>query len=253
MKKITLLLALCFFSVARAGLFDDDEARRAIIDVRKKIEIQTEEIKKSVDDIKKFQSNLIEQQNLFENLRNEIQRLRGEKEELTQELRKQQSASQALSQGIDERLKNIDERLKKFEPVKVKLDNQEFLADPAEIRSYEAALATFRKGEFAVASEGFIDFIKRYPTSGYSVMSLFWLGNSQYANREYKDAIKNFNNLLAKDSDHARAPDAMLSVANCQLEMKDVKSARKTLDDLMKKYPQSESAAAAKERLSKLK
>ena len=246
MKKITLLLALFFFSVARAGLFDDDEARRAILDVRKKIEIQTEEIKKNVDDIKKFQSNLIEQQNLFENLRNEIQRLRGEKEELTQELRKQQSASQALSQGIDE-------RLKKFEPVKVKLDNQEFLADPAEIRSYEAALATFRKGEFAVASEGFIDFIKRYPTSGYSVMSLFWLGNSQYANREYKDAIKNFNNLLAKDPDHARAPDAMLSVANCQLEMKDVKSARKTLDDLMKKYPQSESAAAAKERLSKLK
>ena len=253
MKKITLLLALFFFSVARAGLFDDDEARRAILDVRKKIEIQTEEIKKNVDDIKKFQSNLIEQQNLFENLRNEIQRLRGEKEELTQELRKQQSASQALSQGIDERLKNIDERLKKFEPVKVKLDNQEFLADPAEIRSYEAALATFRKGEFAVASEGFIDFNKRYPTSGYAVMSLFWLGNSQYANREYKDAIKNFNNLLAKDSDHARAPDAMLSVANCQLEMKDVKSARKTLDDLMKKYPQSESAAAAKERLSKLK
>jgi len=253
MKKIILLFALCFFSVARAGLFDDDEARRAIIDVRKKIEIQTEEIKKNLDDIKKFQSNLIEQQNLFENLRNEIQRLRGEKEELTQELRKQQSASQALSQSIDERLKNIDERLKKFEPVKVKLDNQEFLADPAEIRFYEAALATFRKGEFAVASEGFIDFNKRYPASGYAVMSLFWLGNSQYANREYKDAIKNFNNLLAKDPDHVRAPDAMLSVANCQLEMKDVKSARKTLDDLMKKYPQSESAAAAKERLSKLK
>jgi len=260
MKKVTLLLALCFFSVARAGLFDDDEARRAIIDVRKKIEIQTEEIKKSVDDIKKFQNNLIEQQNLFENLRNEIQRVRGEKEELTQELRKQQAAAQALSQGVDERLKNIDERLKniderskKFEPVKVKLDNQEFLADPAEIRFYEAALATFRKGEFAVASEGFIDFNKRYPTSGYAVMSLFWLGNSQYANREYKDAIKNFNNLLAKDPDHVRAPDAMLSVANCQLEMKDVKSARKTLDDLMKKYPQSESAAAAKERLSKLK
>jgi tol-pal system protein YbgF len=253
MKKITLLFVLCFFSVARAGLFDDDEARRAIIDVRKKIEIQTEEIKKNLDDIKKFQSNLIEQQNLFENLRNEIQRLRGEKEELTQELRKQQSSSQALSQGIDERLKNVDERLKKFEPVKVKLDNQEFLADPAEIRFYEAALATFRKGEFAVASEGFIDFNKRYPASGYAVMSLFWLGNSQYANREYKDAIKNFNNLLAKDPDHVRAPDAMLSVANCQLEMKDVKSARKTLDDLMKKYPQSESAAAAKERLSKLK
>ena len=253
MKKVILVSALFCISAAHAALFDDDEARRAILDLRKKFDIQVEEIKKNSADIKQFQSNLIEQQNLFENLRNEIQRLRGEKEELTQELRKQQAAAQALSQGIDERLKNTDERLKKFEPVKVKLDNQEFLADPAEIRFYEAALATFRKGEFAVASEGFIDFNKRYPTSGYAVMSLFWLGNSQYANREYKDAIKNFNNLLAKDPDHARAPDAMLSVANCQLEMKDVKSARKTLDDLMKKYPQSESAAAAKERLSKLK
>ena len=246
MKKVILASALFCFTAAHAALFEDDEARRAILDLRKKFEIQVEEIKKNSVDIKQFQSNLIEQQNLFENLRNEIQRIRGEKEELAQELRKQQAAVQALSLGVDE-------RLKKLEPVKVKLDNQEFLADPAEIRFYEASLASFRKGEFAVASEGFIDFNKRYPTSGYAVMSLFWLGNSQYANREYKDAIKNFNNLLAKDPDHARAPDAMLSVANCQLEMKDVKSARKTLDDLMKKYPQSESAAAAKERLSKLK
>ena len=246
MKKITLVLALCCFSAAHAALFEDDEARRAILDLRKKIEFQTEEIKKNSEDIKQFQSNLIEQQNLFESLRNEIQRVRGEKEELTQELRKQQAAAQALSQGVDE-------RLKKFEPVKVKLDNLEFLADPAEIRLYEAALATFRKGEFASAIEGFIDFNKRYPTSGYAVISLFWLGNSQYANREYKEAIKNFNNLLTKDPEHTRAPDAMLSIANCQLEMKDVKSARKTLEDVMKKYPQSESAAAAKERLAKLK
>jgi len=246
MKKALLVSALFCLTAAHAALFEDDEARRAILDLRKKFDIQAEEIKKNSDDIKQFQSNLIEQQNLFESLRNEIQRVRGEKEELIQELRKQQAAVQALSQVVDE-------RLKKLEPVKVKLDNQEFLADPAEIRFYEAALASFRKGEFAVSSEGFIDFNKRYPTSGYAVMSLFWLGNSQYANREYKDAIKNFNNLLAKDPEHSRAPDAMLSVANCQLEMKDLKSARKTLDDLMKKYPQSESAAAAKERLSKLK
>ena len=246
MKKISLLIALCCITVAHAGLFEDDEARRAILDLRKKIETQSEEIKKNSDDIKQFQNNLIEQQNLFESLRNEIQRVRGEKEELTQELRKQQAAAQALSQGVDE-------RLKKFEPVKVKLDNIEFLADPTEVRFYEAALAAFRKGDFAVASEGFTDFNKRYPTSGYVVMSLFWLGNAQYANREYKDAIKNFNNLLAKDPEHTRAPDAMLSVANCLLEMKDLKSARKTLEELMKKYPQSESAAAAKERLSKLK
>ena len=107
MKKVILASALFCLTAAHAALFEDDEARRAILDLRKKFDIEAEEIKKSSADIKQFQSNLIEQQNLFENLRNEIQRVRGEKEELTQELRKQQAAAQALSQGIDERLKNI--------------------------------------------------------------------------------------------------------------------------------------------------
>ena len=198
MKKLILLLSLFILPIAHAGLFEDDEARRAILDLRKKLDSQSEEIKKNAEDIKKFQSSLIEQQNLFENLRNEIQRVRGEKEELTQELRKQQAAAQAQSQVIDE-------RLKKFEPIKVKLENTEFLAEPTEIRFYEAALAAFRKGEFSNASEGFIDFNKRYPNSGFGSISLFWLGNAQYANRDYKEAIKNFNNLLTKEPDHSRA------------------------------------------------
>jgi TolA-binding protein len=42
-------------------------------------------------------------------------------------------------------------------------------------------------------------------------------------------------------------------MANCQVELRDARSARKTLEDLMKLYPASEAAAVAKERLSKLK
>jgi len=135
----------------------------------------------------------------------------------------------------------------------VVVDGVEFLADPVETKAYDEALAVFRKGDFAAASVAFTDLIKRYPSSGYVVPSLFWAGNAQYANRDYKEAIRHFNLLLAKSPNHARAPDSMLSVANCQLELKDLKSARKTLDDVAKTYPQSEAAAAARERLVKLK
>jgi tol-pal system protein YbgF len=151
-----------------------------------------------------------------------------------------------MSQGVDE-------RLRKFEPKKVAVDGVEFVAEPAETKAYEDALAVFRKGDFAAAGVVFSDFIKRYPNSGYVVPSLFWAGNAQYANRDYKEAIRNFNLLLAKAPTHARAPDAMLSVANCQLELKDLKGARKTLDEVAKTYPQSEAASAARERLAKLK
>jgi len=44
-----------------------------------------------------------------------------------------------------------------------------------------------------------------------------------------------------------------LAIANCQIELKETRGARKTLEDLLRVYPQSEAAVAAKERLSHLK
>jgi tol-pal system protein YbgF len=234
-RAVAVAAGVFLCAAANAGLFEDDEARRAILDLRQRVDRQGEEIQN-------FQRSLLEQQNQFEALRQETARLRGEKEELTQELRR----AQELSQGVDD-------RLKKFEPTTVKVDGVEFVADPAETKAYEEALAVFRKGDFAAASTVFNDFIKRNPKSGYVLPSLFWLGNAQYANRNYTNAISNFNTLLSKAPNHMRAAESMLSVANCQLELKDIKAARKTLGDVVKAYPHTEAAAAASERLAKLK
>lgn len=239
LRVVALAVGLWLTPVAHAAIFADDEARRAIIDLRERVERQGEEIKQ-------FQRSLLDQQDQFESLRKEAAQLRGEKEELTQELRKQQNLAKDLAQGVDE-------RLRKFEPVKVKADGVEFLAEPAEVRAYDEAVAVFRKGDFTAASASLGDFIRRYPKSGYANTALFWLGNAQYANREYKEAIRNFSVLLVGSPNHVRAPEAMLSVANCQLELKDIKAARKSFEDVIKTYPQSEAANAARERLSKLK
>lgn len=234
-RAVALAAGVLLGSTGHAALFEDGDARRAILELRERVERQGEEIQN-------FQRSLLEQQNQFEALRTETARLRGEKEELTRELRR----AQELSQGVDD-------RLKKFEPTQVKVDGVEFVADPAETKAYEDALAIFRKGEFALASTAFNDFIKRNPKSGYVLPSLFWLGNAQYANRSYASAISNFNTLLSKAPNHMRAAESMLSVANCQLELKDIKTAKKTLGDVVKNYPHTEAAAAASERLAKLK
>jgi tol-pal system protein YbgF len=232
---LILSLSASWVPSAQAGLLEDDEARRAILDLRQRVD-------RHDDTLKQLQTNSLEQQNMFESLRAEIAKLRGEKEELEQVLKKQSAIIQSFG-----------DRVSKFEPVLVKSDGEEFMADPAEIRAYEDALAVFRKGDFVAAETSFNDFVRLFPRSGYVTSSLFWLGNAQYANREYKDAIRNFNALIAKSPQHVRAAESMLSVANCQLELKDLKSARKTTDDLTKAYPDTEAAAAAKERLSKLK
>jgi tol-pal system protein YbgF len=147
----------------------------------------------------------------------------------------------------------VNDRLRKFEPAQVTVDGREFTADPAEQSAFEAALASFRKGEFTGAQTAFADFVRKYPSSGYRPTALFWLGNAQYANRDYRGAIANFRALLQQAPDHPRAPEAVLSIANCQIELKDNAAARRTLDDLVKAYPQSEAASAARERLARLR
>ena len=232
---LVLALGASLSGASWAALFEDDEARRAILDLRQKVDKQNESMQQ-------LQRAMLEQQNQFEAMRSELANLRGEKEQLTQDLKRQQDSA-----------KGVSERLRKFEPSKVTLDGVEFMAEPAETKAYEDALAVFRQGDFATAANVFSDFTRRYPRSGYGVAALFWLGNAQYANRDYKEAIKNFSALLARAPDHARAPESLLSVANCQLELKDTKAARKTLTDLVKSYPQTEAATAATERLAKLK
>lgn len=254
-KRLMLALGTCLWvASAQAGLFEDDEARKAILDLRQRVEASrvdserrlSEESRKSAEESAQLRRSMLELQNQIESLRSELSKARGQTEQLTRDVADMQRLQKDVAQSVDERLRN-------FEPAKVTIDGKEFTAEPMEKRDFEAALAIFRKGEFVLAQGAFGDFVKRYPKSGYTASALFWLGNAQYATRNYKDAVLNFRALLAQSPDHLRAPEAVLSIANCQVELKDLKGARKTLEELLKAYPQSEAAGAAKDRIARLK
>ena len=246
---IAAMLALSSLG-CQAALFEDDEARRAVLDLRQRVDALRQSTETSNqrlgDDNAQMRRSLLDLQNQIESLRAEQATLRGQNEQLQRDVTELQRRQRDMAKGVDE-------RLRQFEPVPVSVDGLEFSADPAEKRDFEAALALFRKGDFPAAQAAFSGFDKRYPKSGYTPSVLFWLGNAQYAQRDYKEAISNFKQLLSVAPNHMRAPEAALSIANCQGELKDTKAARKTLEDLLKVYPQSEAAAAAKERLARMK
>ena len=242
---------------SHAALFDDDEARRAILDLRGRVEQQrlaaeagmqrqAEELRRAGEENGTLRRSVLDLQNQIEALRGEIARLRGQGEQLAREVSDLQRQQKDVSQGVEE-------RLRKFEPAKVSVDGRDFTADPAESRDFEASLAIFRRGDFPAAQTAFTEFVRRYPQSGYRTTALFWLGNAQYANRDYRGAITNFRALLSQAPEHARAPEALLSIANCQIELKDNPGARRTLEELTRSYPQSEAASAARERLVRVK
>ncbi|MEO8411512.1 MAG: tol-pal system protein YbgF [Propionivibrio sp.] len=249
--RVAVAFAACVLTLhASAALFEDDEARRAILDLRQKVDASqqrlAEDVRKTADENAQLRRSLLDLSNQIEMLRSDLATLRGQNEQLSRGVAETQRTQKDLTQGVDE-------RLRKFEPGKVTVDGREFAAEPVEKQEFETALATLRKGDFAAAQTGFLGFINRYSKSGYRTPALFWLANAQYALRDYRSAIANFRALVAADPEHLRAPEALLSIANCQVELKDAKSARKTLEELVKAYPQAEAASVAKDRLSKMK
>jgi tol-pal system protein YbgF len=239
---------------AHAQLFPDNEARKAIVDLRERVNQNEEQTRARLTELlatqtqnaEQLRRGLLELNGQLESLRAEIARLRGQQEQLTRDVADVQRRQKDIAQGVDE-------RMRKFEPQTVSIDGKEFQAEIEEKKQYEDAIALLRNGDFAGASAALATFTRRYPASGYADSARFWLGNALYGKRDYKEAINAFRSFLAAAPNHARAPEALLAVANCQVETKDTRAARLTLTELLSTYPSSEAAQAGKERLASLK
>ena len=239
---------------AHAGIFDDDEARRAILDLRQKLEQsneqqrarQAEQMAALTAQVEQLKRSLLDLSNQLEPLRADNARLRGQSEQLARDLADVQRRQKDIQSGVDD-------RMRKFEPQKVTLDGREFSVEPDEKRQYDEAMELLRKSDFPATAAALTAFRKRYPASGYADSVLFWLGNAQYGARQYKEAIASFRMLVGASPDDPKAPEALLAIANCQAELKDSKAARRTIGELVTAYPKSEAAQAGRERLASLK
>ncbi|MEN9315439.1 MAG: hypothetical protein RIS35_1832 [Pseudomonadota bacterium] len=234
----------------QAAIFSDDEARRAIIDLRGRLEVQGRESNRRIDELtaqlERSTRGQLELQNQIESLRQEIASLRGQLEVQTNELVQTQRKQRDL-------YSDFDGRFKRLEPVQVQIDGRQVSVDPEERRQHDAGLAQFRAGDFSGAIATFQQFRSRWPASPYMSAVLFWIGSAQYATKDYKSAVTTFESLLAAFPDNPRAADALLSVGFSQVEGGDRKTGRKTLETVGTRYPGTQAAQLARERLSTLK
>ena len=260
-----LLLVVFGAGNAQAALFGDDEARRAILDLRQRLEQSQTANRALMEQAAQQQTQQIAQLNQQHNqsltqLRSALLDLQTQLDKLRADLAQSLGAQERLARDVTEvqlrqkdSLSSVDDRLRRFEPVKVSVDGREAMVEPSEKADFDRSMALFRQGDFPGAQAAFAGFLSRYPTSVYKPSVLFWLGNAQYANKAYREALANFQRLLTESPTHPRAAEAMLAISNVQVELKDLKAARKTLEDLVKAYPATETAGTARERLSRLR
>jgi tol-pal system protein YbgF len=255
----------------RAGLFDDDIARKQIVEQSKRIEdlrYQTETISGRIGKIEESLRNqpVLELVNQLELLKREIQSLRGQLEVVGNNVENTAKRQRDMYVDIDTRLRRIEQPGAAAAPgvAPAVADAATTTTPPAgaaptvvagvdETRGYEAAQNQRRLGNYQAAIGGFQSFLGQYPKSSLAHRAQYWIGDSYFNLRDYKNAIVSQQRLLAAYPDSASAPDAMLNIASSQAELGDIGAARRTMDTLVARYPNSDAAEKARRRMTTLR
>lgn len=258
-------LLVAFALPARAGLFDDEEARRRIELLRQELSQQGRDNEARIARLEENIRNIgvVELLRQLDQLNAEIAKLRGQLEVLANDNQQLQKRQRDFYLDLDSRLKHLEGAPSAI--TAPPLETAAVAPAPAtpraptkeeqarEVKAYDAASNLFRRNDFASAIEAFRAFIKDYPNSALTANAAYWIGIS-YANlKDYRNALATQEELLSRYPQSTKAPDALLAIAAIQAEQGDAGSARNTLEDIIARYPGSEAAGKARTRLSALR
>lgn len=245
--RLALLIALLAAGPTQAALFDDNEARKRIAELKTSTESRFDTQARALLDIS----------NQLQALREENAKLRGQLETAIYELDLGKKRSQDYY--ID-----LDTRLRKLEPgglapgAGTPAGSSTGTAAPAPqntsaavTQEYEAALGLFKANKFKDAAAAFSAFVNQHPDSDLAPSAQFWQGNAWHAQGDCKQAIDAHLVVATRWHESSRAPDAMLAIATCQQAMGNGNAARRTLETLVGKYPDAPAATQAQQRLKK--
>lgn len=124
---------------------------------------------------------------------------------------------------------------------------------PGSVRLYELSYQDLVKRNYAQAREGFAQYVRLLPAGELADDSQYWIGESYYAEQRYEDAASAYESLLDNYPQTDRAPAAMLKLGFSLLELGQKTAGKNGLDSLVNRYPRSNEAGIAKERLNSLK
>ena len=192
--------------------FTDDEARKAILELRQQVRTMNEANQRA----------RIQLSDQIEALGQEVVRLRNDIEQL---------GRPAVAGGAGGRA--ADPRSQ----------------DPREQAAFDQSMESFRKTQYKETVQNLTAFLTLYPDSKLAPTAQLYLGSSRYAMKDYKGAITTLQAMVQKYPKEPRAADALLMVASCQIELNNRAGAKTTLQRIVKDYKGTPAAETATKRL----
>lgn len=263
LAALALAAAWAVAAPAQAGLFDDDEARRRIEELRSELSKQGRDNEARIARLEESIRNIgiVELLRQIDTLNAEIARLRGALEVLGNQNEQLQKRQRDFYLDLDSRLKRLEgggpagaappaasaPLAPASEPARPAPSKED---QAREVKAYDAASALFRRNDFPSAIEAFRAFLKDYPGGQLAPNAQYWIGIAHANLKDYRNALAAQEGLLQKYPQSPKAPDALLAIAALQAEQGDNGSARNTLEDIIARFPGTEAAGKARTRLA---
>jgi tol-pal system protein YbgF len=123
---------------------------------------------------------------------------------------------------------------------------------PSPSELYDTAYADYTKGRYALAIQGFEEYLQSYANTDLSDNAQYWIGESHYAQKKYREAVADFDKLLKGWPKSDKAAAALLKKGYALLELGQKPEAVVQLQNVVHEYPAAEEARLARARLKTL-
>lgn len=117
-------------------------------------------------------------------------------------------------------------------------------------QTYQAALSDFNAAKYSLATSEFQDVIHFYPLDPMAGSAQFYLGEIAYRQKNYDDAVKDYNIVLEQFSGSPKASAAQLHKGLALIASSHREAGVHELRSLIQRHPQAPEAQQAREKLN---
>lgn len=248
-KGLACALALSV-APAQAIIFDDEELERRLNELEERL-LQMEATMQQLAG--KLRESSAKEQELLDLIR----QFQGGIEELGFKVDQREEAMQSVISDIDASLRTeIADLASQIEEIRGAAEQAAAAAAKAEALSdeeyYERGYANYQAGAFEDAIGDFSQLVDFYPESSFVPNSRYWIGMSNLSLLRNEEAIETLKGFIDRNPRSARAPEAMLSLADAYAGIGNQEANKKTLESLVKAYPSSLAADSARQKIKSL-
>ncbi len=119
--------------------------------------------------------------------------------------------------------------------------------DPGQL--YDQAAQDLTQGRYALALQGFRDFVQRFPASDLADNAQYGVGECFFAQSRFDSAAGEYARVESGFPQGDKVPAALYKVALSQEKLGRTAEGKRTLEDLVRRFPLSGEAQLARERL----